>query len=123
MSLGERIKSRRLELGLTLEDVAKHLNVNRSTVKRYEDGKTQRIAQTTIEKLAVILNTTTGALLGLDSQKKEEFDGEILTLARNMKGLDSDDLDLLKVMIGKMAEKAKTAAKAKEDNLHKESLK
>lgn len=106
MTLGERIKARRLELSLSLEDVAKLLKVNRSTIKRYEDGETKRIAQATIEKLAIVLNTTTGYLLGFDSDNKQDLhlNGEVLTLARDMQNLSPDDLTLLKAMVKKMAD-------------------
>ena len=38
MSLSEKIKTRRQELGLTLRQVAEAVGVNQSTVKRWEDG-------------------------------------------------------------------------------------
>lgn len=109
MSIGERIKARRLELGLTLEDVGKKLGVNRSTVKRYEDGKTQRIRQDTLEKLAVVLDTTPEYLMGWDSpanQNKLDLDGEILVLAREMQKLPEDKRNLLKSIVKAMSETA-----------------
>lgn len=66
MKIGERLRQRREELGLTLEAVAEQLHVHRSTVMRYENGKTQRIPLSTIEKLAVILKTNTQHLMGWD---------------------------------------------------------
>lgn len=36
---GVRVKKRRLALGLSLEDVAKHLRRNRSMILRYESGE------------------------------------------------------------------------------------
>ena len=41
MSVQEIIKSRRLELGLTLKEVANALRVSESTVSRYESGDIQ----------------------------------------------------------------------------------
>lgn len=37
MDIQDKIKKRRLELNLTLDDVAKELGVNKSTVLRYEE--------------------------------------------------------------------------------------
>jgi|WetSurMetagenome_2_1015567.scaffolds.fasta_scaffold392901_2 HTH-type transcriptional regulator, cell division transcriptional repressor len=107
MSMGERIRARRLELGLTLEDIGKALGVNRSTIKRYEDGKTQRIGQDTMEMLAVILKTTPGYLMGWDTpaaQGKEKLDGEILILAREMQRLPEDKRNLLKTIVKAMSD-------------------
>ena len=36
--IGFRIKQRREELGLTLEDIASYVKVARSTIQRYEAG-------------------------------------------------------------------------------------
>jgi len=69
---GLRIKKRREELGLTLEQVGSRLGINKSTVKRYEDGVTRRITIATYEKLAAILETTVLYLMeGVEDKKKE----------------------------------------------------
>ncbi len=38
MELGDKIKNRRLELGLTLEEVGKMVGVGKSTVMKWETG-------------------------------------------------------------------------------------
>ena len=43
MELKERIKQRRLDLGLTLEDVAIKIGVTKATVQRYETGEIENI--------------------------------------------------------------------------------
>lgn len=68
---GKRIKERREFLGLTLEQVGKGLGVNKSTIKRYEDGVTRRITIATYEKLAAILDTTVLYLMEGEPAKKE----------------------------------------------------
>lgn len=108
MSIGDRIKQRRLELGLTLEDIGKALGVNRSTVKRYEDGKTQRIPQNTVEKLAEILQTSPEYLMGWDTDAKigSAVDGEILSIAREMQKLPDDKRSLLKSIVAAMVDES-----------------
>ncbi len=69
---GLRIKKRREELGLTMEQVGKRLGINKSTVKRYEDGVTRRITIATYEKLAEILDTTVLYLMEGVLEKKDE---------------------------------------------------
>lgn len=70
MGLKENIKSRRLELNLTLEEVAKHLNVSKPTVQRYESGVIDNIPFTKIEQLADILETTPSCLMGWEEKTK-----------------------------------------------------
>ena len=43
MELGERIKKRRKELGISVDFVAKELGVSVSTVYRYEDSSIEKI--------------------------------------------------------------------------------
>lgn len=38
MSIGENIHRRRIELGMTLEEVSKQVGVSRQTLSRYETG-------------------------------------------------------------------------------------
>lgn len=68
---GKRIKERRELLGLTLEQVGKGLGVNKSTIKRYEDGVTRRITIATYEKLAAILDTTVLYLMEGENKKEK----------------------------------------------------
>ena len=49
-TIQERIKSRRLQLKLTLEDVANALGVNKTTVMRYESESIKKIKGVPIQK-------------------------------------------------------------------------
>ena len=64
MTTGERIKRRREELGLSVEEVAKRLNKHRATIYRYESDEIGTLPTDVLEPLAVVLNTTPAALLG-----------------------------------------------------------
>ncbi len=64
MSIHERIKARRAELGLTLEDVAKSLNVSRSTVLRYETKAIENMGIDKLEALAKVLKVDPAYLMG-----------------------------------------------------------
>jgi transcriptional regulator with XRE-family HTH domain len=63
MSLKENIKQRRLELNLTLEDVAKHLNVSKPTIQRYESGVIDNISFDKVEQLAEVLQVSPSWLM------------------------------------------------------------
>ena len=64
MSVGNRIRQRRLELGLSGEEVGKMLGVNKTTVYRYEKGEIDKIPIEVVEKLSVALRTTPDVIMG-----------------------------------------------------------
>lgn len=55
MDIGKIINKRRLELGLTLEEVGNSVGVSKSTVKKWEDGYISNMKRDKIAKLAKIL--------------------------------------------------------------------
>ena len=67
----EVIKARRIELNMSLEDVAKKLGVYRSTVYRWEQGKVNGIKTPHIYLLSKILYVPTEVLLGGDSELED----------------------------------------------------
>lgn len=64
MTVGQRISSRRIELGLSVDEVAKRLNKNRATVYRYESDYIENLPIGVLEPLAQILHTTPAYLMG-----------------------------------------------------------
>jgi HTH-type transcriptional regulator, cell division transcriptional repressor len=70
MDVGNRIKSRRTEIGMTLKEVAKKLGVKDATVQRYESGNIKNLKYETITKLAEILNVSPNWIVGWESNKE-----------------------------------------------------
>lgn len=66
MDIQDKIKKRRLELNLTLDDVAKELGVNKSTVLRYESKSINKMPIDVIPPLAKILKCSPEYLMGWD---------------------------------------------------------
>lgn len=66
MDVGRRIRERRLELGLTLEDLGKRLGKNRSTIYRYENGEIENMPIDILKPIAEALQTTPAHLMGWD---------------------------------------------------------
>jgi len=64
MEVNKRIKQRRLQLELTLKDIAKALNVAESTISRYETSDIQNMGIDKIEALSKILKCTPDYLMG-----------------------------------------------------------
>ena len=63
-TIGQRIRNRRKELSLTLEDVGRAVGVPRSTIQRWETGTIRNMGQTSLLLLAQALQTTTDYLVG-----------------------------------------------------------
>lgn len=64
MNIGERIRQRRIELNLSVEEVAKRLGKNRATVYRYENSDIENLPAPILEPLAKILETSPSYLMG-----------------------------------------------------------
>ena len=64
MRLYERIKERRLAMGMTLLEVADALGVKEATVQRYESGEIKNPKHQTVLELAKIFHCTPSYLMG-----------------------------------------------------------
>ena len=63
-TIGERIHRRRLELGVSVDDLARALGKNRTTIYRYENSRIESLPSSVLEPLAKALDTTPEALMG-----------------------------------------------------------
>lgn len=64
MKTGDRIKKRREELGISVDEVAKKLGKHRATIYRYESNDIGTLPTDVLEPLAIVLETTPVALMG-----------------------------------------------------------
>ncbi len=64
LTFGQRIKQRRLELNLTVDELANKLKKNRATIYRYEKDDIKDMPTTFLEPLANALETTPAYLMG-----------------------------------------------------------
>lgn len=71
MTIADRIRNRRLELGMSVDDLAKKLNKNRATVYRYESSYIKSYSPDILEALANALQTTPAYFYGYDDQESE----------------------------------------------------
>lgn len=67
--IGGRIKSRRDELDMTLDEVASKVGVSKSTIQRYENGLIGRIKLPVIESIADALWISPDWLVGVSEEK------------------------------------------------------
>lgn len=68
MSVGKRIKDRRNELHMSVDELATKLNKNRATIYRYEKCEIENLPVYVLEPLAKALDTTTQYLMGWDKK-------------------------------------------------------
>ena len=76
MNIGERIKNRREELGLSQDELAKKMGyTSRSTINKVEKGIND-VTQTNVVKYAKALDTTVAYLMGWDESERLEYMNE-----------------------------------------------
>ena len=64
MTTGERIKMKRIEKGISADELAASIGVSRSTIFRYENGNIEKFPVDRLEPIAQTLNTTVAFLMG-----------------------------------------------------------
>lgn len=73
-TVGERIKKRRKELNLSVDEIAKKLNKNRATIYRYENNDIENMPITVLNRLSKILETSPMVLMGwIESPVQEKY--------------------------------------------------
>ena len=77
-TIGNRIRKARIAKAMTLEEVAKYVQVSRQTIQRYESGVIGNIPSDKIELLSNALNVSPGYIMGWED--KGPLDVQELTL-------------------------------------------
>lgn len=91
-NIGQRIKSRRKELNISADELAKRLGKDRSTIYRYEKGDIENLPLDILEPIADALETTPAYLMGWEKvQKNNDILSDIIIRMR----VDSDFLSVV----------------------------
>lgn len=69
MTIGEFVKSRRKELGLTVDELAEKMGKNRATIYRYESNYIKKLPSTVLVPLANALQVTPADLINAGNEK------------------------------------------------------
>lgn len=69
--MGNRIKDKRIEKGLTMAELADALGIKASAVNKYEKGIVENIKRSTIQQMAKIFDCDPAWLMGFDDSKVE----------------------------------------------------
>ena len=108
MTIGERIKARRVQLGLSVDELSERLGKNRATVYRYESNEIEKLPTTVLEPLAKALNTTPAYLMGWeDEQPPEPQKPTELELSKNEREMIEIFQDLTETQQGELIGRAK----------------
>lgn len=115
MTIGDRMKKRRIELKLVQEDVALVVGVTKQTIQKYENNIITNIPSDKIELIAKALNTSPSYLMGWDDEEFDVFSipgiipipkmkkvprlgtiacGEPILADENLNGYDDIDFDI-----------------------------
>lgn len=71
MKVGDRIRTKRIDLGLSVDELATRLGKNRATIYRYEKGDIENLPVSVLEPLAEALQTTPEYLMGWAADTKK----------------------------------------------------
>jgi len=89
MGIAEQIKARRKEMGLTADEVAGRIGINRATLYKYESGKIANMGVDKVKLLADALRVTPEYLMGLTDPG-----GELYAYLKKKLGREPDIKDL-----------------------------
>ena len=85
MTVGERIKQRRKELGLSADELAEKLNKNRATVYRYESSDIERIPAEVLKPLSEILQVSPEYLMGWSEEDEKTVLTDLSEILKKIK--------------------------------------
>lgn len=116
MQIYEKLKKRRLDLGLTLEQVADHCGVNSSTVARWESGEIENMRRDKIEKYAQALQVSPAVIMGWDVRPAaSNLSKEERELVAALRGIDPETREAFYARLMTYYNAYKQAAKIKKE--------
>lgn len=70
-TMGERICQKRMEAGMTMEELGEYLGVQKSAINKWEKGEVINIKRPYIEQMANLFHVSPSWLMGYDESTKE----------------------------------------------------
>lgn len=86
----DRIKSRRIELDMSYQDLSDKTGISKSTLQRYETGSIKNLGIDKLEILAKALRVSPGFLMGWEENSNEE----VHTIAAHKDGTEWTEEEL-----------------------------
>lgn len=85
MTIGERIRKKREEIGMSQTELAKKVSISKQTLYKYETNIITNIPSNTIENIANVLELSPAILMGWESEK----------IPNNIKQAHTSQIDIL----------------------------
>lgn len=109
MTIGEKIKARRKELGMTTEELGKLIGVQRSAITKYEKDKVD-LKSKQLQEIAKALQTTAYALMPDDDPYQDRLEAlhqnpRLRLLFDHTRKMSSNDVELMIQMSERILEK------------------
>ena len=116
MSIGERIKKRRLDLGLSQRSLAAKLGYSDHTTLARIEGDKVNLSESRIKQISAVLGVPVGHLMGWEESPEEAgaYAASVLKdiglqrLLQNYLSLDKDDQELILGLVNSLAAKRKS---------------
>lgn len=89
--IGERLKSRRKQLGLTQKQVADKMNLSEGSISRYESGKIENATTSVLNKFAVVLKVEPSWLIGF--KVETDFEHRLKSIIKDYQDLPDEVLN------------------------------
>ena len=110
INIGDRIKQRRIELGIEVDDLAKKIGKSRATIYRYENGDIRDMPTTILEPIAKALQCSPAYLMGWDDTPPTSQNPHIEKYYQ----LNNDNQQTVNNLIDDLSEKQKADDKFRE---------
>ena len=93
MNIGKRIQVRRKELNISVDELAKRLNKNRTTIYRYEKGDIENLPMDALKPLAEALKTSPAYLMGWEDELNDDAAtvSDFVKLIRKQRNMSVED--------------------------------
>lgn len=98
--VGQRLEYARNQKEISLEDAGQYIGVHKSTILRWENGSTKKIALPILESLANFYNVSPAWLVGLDvpmEKQSEELEDKLLKLNNYMEENNINSIKLIPI--------------------------
>lgn len=109
MSIGQRIKERRKQLGINADTLAERSGVSRSTIFRWEKGEIEKNDAHILNRIAEALHTTSEYLYGLTDDPNQTYPS-FQTKEGNIVILNTNEARILAAGFDKMPESERKRA-------------
>lgn len=82
MEVKDILKNRRIQLGLTMKEVAEAVNVSEATVSRWESGDIANMRRNKIAALASVLQLSPSVIMGWEEPPTYYYDPDTAAMAQ-----------------------------------------